>query len=118
MPTGHSHKPGYRAADPELLILRPAQHNSHRDQHTLGRVQQWPAEAECTCGIKCGTPSPPPFTPPTWIRQLPLPCLVVAELGLASTHVYVAVCLQVQVSEAFNVRAKWNLEAHFPDLEG
>lgn len=28
------------------------------------------------------------------------------------------VLLQVQVSEAFNVRAKWNLEAHFPDLEG
>lgn len=25
---------------------------------------------------------------------------------------------QAQVSEAFSVRAKWNLEAHFPDLEG
>lgn len=25
---------------------------------------------------------------------------------------------RVQVSEAFNLRAKWNLEAHFPDLEG
>lgn len=27
-------------------------------------------------------------------------------------------CPQVQVSDAFLLRAKWNMEAHFPDLEG
>jgi hypothetical protein len=26
--------------------------------------------------------------------------------------------LQVQVSDAFQLRAKWNMQAHFPDLEG
>jgi hypothetical protein len=26
--------------------------------------------------------------------------------------------MQVQVSDAFQLRAKWNMQAHFPDLEG
>jgi hypothetical protein len=26
--------------------------------------------------------------------------------------------LQAQVSDAFQLRAKWNMQAHFPDLEG
>lgn len=38
--------------------------------------------------------------------------------GCLAALLLVGVLLQVQVSEAFNVRAKWNLEAHFPDLEG
>jgi hypothetical protein len=49
-----------------------------------------------------------------------LHCLGVSKLctPVSSAAAPVLRALQVQVSEAFNLRAKWNLEAHFPDLEG
>jgi hypothetical protein len=50
----------------------------------------------CSCCVSCRT----------WLPKML--CRPVALLQ----------ALQVQVSDAFQLRAKWNMQAHFPDLEG